>query len=367
MKDRPFTAEQHRVRRLREASEWVLRMQDGGRTEADVEEWLRWCSADPENFTTFETVQADWQDLGALRHIAAGSTSSSESEETGKSDANWTTPPPAGTPLGYRRLRLSPRIRLARAVAAIALIGIAGAAGVAMLWTQRHPEVQQNKAPIVATDMNRAQTLPDGSQVILRTESALNIDFQGAQRHIRLVSGEAYFNVRPDKSHPFVVNAGAIRVTDVGTRFDIRRGDGRIAVTVEEGVVRVTAVGAARQGLPSEWTVRSGYQFRYSAQRHAQLLSRVDVAKALQWRDGELAYVDEPLQSVVTDLNQYAAHKIRVADPAISAMRFTGTVFPTALHDWLRAVEQAYPITVRTASNGDIVLTARKGRRSFRQ
>ena len=56
-----------RVRRLSEAADWLLRLQALDRSEADHDEWLRWCDADPENFAAFERMQWKWQDLDALK------------------------------------------------------------------------------------------------------------------------------------------------------------------------------------------------------------------------------------------------------------------------------------------------------------
>jgi len=59
--------EEARLKRLQEASEWLVRMEDPGRTEEDVNEWLRWCYANPENLSAFETYQHDWHDLDVLK------------------------------------------------------------------------------------------------------------------------------------------------------------------------------------------------------------------------------------------------------------------------------------------------------------
>ena len=53
--------------RLSEASEWLLRLESAGRTEADDQAWLRWCDEDAGNFAAFEAVQRQWQNLDSLK------------------------------------------------------------------------------------------------------------------------------------------------------------------------------------------------------------------------------------------------------------------------------------------------------------
>lgn len=339
-----------RLRRLREAGEWLLRIQDPARTDADVDEWLRWCAADAENLAEFEKVQGDWRDLDALK-------------------ASRRTEPVSGTrrsadlPASCRRMpRPKPSVRRASGLRyAAAIAACAGAIGIAAVLIRDRQGAGHAPQQIVATDMNRAATLPDGSRVILHPETILRVDYNSLQRSLDLVAGEAYFKVRHDQAHPFVVQVGDISVSDVGTAFDVRRESDRTTVTVEEGVVRIAGDRWAKEGLPSAWPVKAGYQFTYSENRRAVMMAHVDVASALHWRDDELAYVSEPLGSVVDDLNRYAAHKIVIKDPAISNLPFTGTAFPDSLADWLDAIEQAYPVEVRNTPDGTIVLTARAG------
>lgn len=329
--------DESRLRRLREASEWLLRMQDRERTDSDVDGWLQWCAADPENFVEFEKVYGDWHDLDFLK---VGARARKEARRT-------------------RLLRFTkPRVIAASSVLAVAACASVIAFGV--LWGRHRQGTGNAPQRIFATDMNRAAMLPDGSRLILHPDSTVDIDYNRRRRTLVLVAGEAYFKVKHERSHPFVVRAGNVRVTDIGTAFDVRREKQVTTVTVEEGVVNVTMDGASQEGLPGALRLQAGYQLSYSDQRRGEVVSRVDVASALRWRDDELAYVREPLGSVVDDLNRYSVHKIVIDDAAVGRLPFTGTAFPDSLGDWLKAIQHAYPVHARRTPNGDIVLTMRK-------
>jgi transmembrane sensor len=247
--------------------------------------------------------------------------------------------------------RLLPFAAVAASVALVAL-------SVSLLTRERGLSVPGQQ--VAAAQTNRAATLPDGSRVILSAQTSLNVDFNGSRRNLDLSAGEAYFKVQHDRRHPFVVHAGDVSVTAIGTAFDIRRESNRVTVTVEEGTVEIAGSAFAKIGLPTTWRAEAGYQLTYSSNGRTAMITSVDTSSALQWRSGELAYVWEPLGAVVEDLNRYSEHKILIKEPAIAALHFTGTVFTASIGDWVKAVEQAYPVRADSTANGDIVLVQRQ-------
>ena len=65
-------------------------------------------------------------------------------------------------------------------------------------------------------------TLPDGTQVMINSESTLLYpqQFTGDSRCVYLV-GEANFKVRRDEAHPFIVKSADFQVTALGTEFNV--------------------------------------------------------------------------------------------------------------------------------------------------
>lgn len=320
------TSKDARLNRLEQASEWLLRMDNPARTEEDVNEWLRWCDEDSENIVAFEAFQRDWRDLDALRMEK----------------------PPVER---ESRRRLWAPVAVAACLALVAL-------AVILRWHERELSIPPQQ--VAATQTNRAATLPDGSRIILSAQTTINVDFNGSRRNLELSAGEAYFKVKHDRQHPFIVHAGDITVTAVGTAFDVRREPDGVTVTVEEGTVEIAGNVFAKKGLPTTWRAEAGYRLTYSSQGRTAMIASVDPASALEWRSGELAYVWEPLGAVVEDLNRYSEHKVIIKDPAIAELRFTGTVFTDSMGDWVKAIEQAYPVRADSAANGDIVLVERR-------
>ena len=348
MSQEELTGESARFKRLQQASEWLLRMENPDRTEEDVNEWLRWCDADPDNLAAFEAFQKDWRDLDALKASAGAQEAAPPANGVGDDLTRGADRRPIPR---VRRWGVLLPLGLAAGVALVAL-------AVSLLTRPRALPVPGQQ--VAATETNRAATLPDGSRVILSAQTSLNVDFNGPKRNLDLSSGEAYFKVQHDRRHPFVVQAGDISVTAVGTAFDVRREPNRVTVTVEEGTVEIAGSTFAKIGLPTTWRAEAGYQLTYSSGGRTAMISSVDTSSALKWRSGELAYVWEPLGAVIEDLNRYSQHKVIIKDPAIAGLRFTGTVFTASLGDWVKAIEQSYPVRADSAANGDIVLVARR-------
>ena len=353
------TSKDARLNRLEQASEWLLRMDNPARTEEDVNEWLRWCDEDSENLAAFEAFQRDWRDLDALK-VDAGA-GESVPASSGVNDDLILSEARKKALLEQETHRFSiSRVRRRTRLVPVAAAACLALAALAVLLLPHERELSIPRQQVAATQTNRAATLPDGSRVILSAQTSINVDFNGSKRNLELSAGEAYFKVKHDRQHPFIVHAGDISVTAVGTAFDVRREPDGVTVTVEEGTVEIAGNVFAKKGLPTTWRAEAGYRLTYSSQGRTAMIASVDTSSALAWRGGELAYVWEPLGAVIEDLNRYSEHKVIIKDPAIAELRFTGTVFTASLTEWVKAVEQAYPVRADTTANGDIVLVDRR-------
>jgi transmembrane sensor len=352
------TSKDARLNRLEQASEWLLRMDNPARTEEDVNEWLRWCDEDSENLVAFEAFQRDWRDLDALK---VGADANESATPSGLNDDLVLLESQRKALVEQETHRLSiSRVRRRKLMVPLAVAACLALVALAVILMPHESDPSIPHQQVAATQTNRAATLPDGSRVILSAQTSINVDFNGSKRNLELSAGEAYFKVKHDRQHPFIVHAGDISVTAVGTAFDVRREPDGVTVTVEEGTVEIAGNVFAKKGLPTTWRAEAGYRLTYSSQGRTAMIASVDTSSALQWRSGELAYVWEPLGAVVEDLNRYSEHKVIIQDPAIAELRFTGTVFTTALPDWVKAVEQAYPVRADSATNGDILLVERR-------
>lgn len=162
--------------------------------------------------------------------------------------------------------------------------------------------------------------LEDGSIAYLGADSAIEVSFVQGSRTIRLLSGEAYFEVEPDSGRPFRVEAGDVETTVLGTAFDVRMTAGGTSVAVNRGRVAVAASLAAEAlAAPLEagdWI-------------HVSKAGKVERGKDLTdlaggWRNGMLVVKDRSVGEVAETLARYYRGRIVLADSAIAGQRVTG-------------------------------------------
>lgn len=165
----------------------------------------------------------------------------------------------------------------------------------------------------------REMTLADGSTLLLNSGSAVALDYDGTHRGVRLLAGEAFFDVQPDASRPFEVRAGAALVRVVGTAFSVRRTDEGVSVAVLRGAVQVSAAGASDAPLllgPDDTAcVTDG---------KAESRGRVDADSQLAWRDGRFIFHERPLGSVVAALSRHQKGWVVMANDKLAALPVSG-------------------------------------------
>ncbi len=82
--------------------------------------------------------------------------------------------------------------------------------------------------------------LPDGSTVVLNEGSELtySIPYGNGQREVTL-TGEAYFDIKPNPDNPFIVHTGQVQTKVLGTAFNVNARKEKVVVTVTRGLVEV--------------------------------------------------------------------------------------------------------------------------------
>ncbi|WP_259070994.1 FecR family protein [Mucilaginibacter sp. X4EP1] len=136
------------------------------------------------------------------------------------------------------------------AAAAAAIVFIFG--GV-VLYNNLAGKTESNKAELVniTTQKITRITLADGSTVWLNAHTIFKYpkNFNGKLREVELTEGRAFFDVKHEDNHPFVVRTRTLNITVLGTSFDVRAyaREGMTKVNVITGKVGVTRPGHANE------------------------------------------------------------------------------------------------------------------------
>lgn len=201
------------------------------------------------------------------------------------------------------------------------------------------------------------ERLPDGSEVQLKDDAEIAVDFSAEFRRVRLVRGEAHFKVTKDARRPFLVEAGRVEVRAVGTAFSVQLAPDVVDVIVTEGTVRVrpeTTETDHAAGLPAEVTAgrRCTVAVAQGVARVADL-ARADAAERLAWRIPQLEFSRTPLAEVVALMNENADHasgtQLEIADPRLTPIKLTGFLRADNTAGLVRLLESNFNVSVERA------------------
>jgi transmembrane sensor len=256
----------------------------------------------------------------------------------------------AATPSSFPRRLGEARFWIPGVAVALAIILSVGA--VALRRAGYFPETFNT-----ATGQFRRVRLPDGSLASLNTRTTLEWTGSPNDRRVRLLRGEAFFDVVHESRRPFRILLAHSEVQVLGTRFDVyQKADGNVVVTVLSGTVSVEGLDQGADARPS-WTRRLGTneQIEYSP---VGLVGDVHAAVApdvVRWREGMIETQGEPLSKFVSDLSRYTAERIVIVDPRAASQDIGGVFSVRNVDATLARIARIAPVTV-THENGEVIL-----------
>ncbi len=194
----------------------------------------------------------------------------------------------------------------------------------------------------------------DGTKIELNTNTVLRAKMTTSERIVWLDRGEAYFQVRHDEAHPFVVISGNRRITDLGTEFVVRRDPKRFEVAVVQGRVWFDASGKKSESQTALLTrgdeaVVTGDRLTLGKQSERAL------QRQLSWRKGVLVFERVSLSEAAKEFNRYNARKIVFASPE-AADHMIGGAFPTTnVEAFTSAIQIAFGLHIENRKSEIVI------------
>ncbi len=197
-------------------------------------------------------------------------------------------------------------------------------------------------------------SLGDGSKIELNTGTLIRMAADGPQRKVWLERGEAYFQIKHNAAHPFVVVAGNRQVIDVGTAFAMRREPDRLQVTLTEGEARLEPVGIAHGAkalvlTPGDVAVATSGGIALTTRPVA------DVTDQLAWRHGLLAFDSTPLGDVAAEFNRYNRQKLLVVGADARSVEVGGHFRATNVEAFKRMARNILKLHVETHGDETVI------------
>jgi transmembrane sensor len=307
-------------RAAREAAMWFARLLDDDTPQSDYALFRTWLEADERNGQAYARLEKLW--------AAAGS----EIVPSHKSQSNKN-----------RSDRGVSRRGLLKATSAAILLTGAGVT----TWTLIGRADYSTGTGELKTVM-----LEDGSRVELSAASAISVDITASVRRIILHHGEAFFSVTEDSARPFIVQAGDVRATALGTAYSVGITSERTSVAVTEHTVRVDAGGRHIDlGEGDAIDVENGR------------LGATDTGEAgnrLAWRSRQLVFLARPLSEVITEVNRWRRGNLILRDPQLARRRITIVIDLKDIEGIDLTLEQGLPITLTSYTPLITLVSARK-------
>lgn len=300
-----------------QASLWYIRLREPGADEALREAHRLWLAADPLHAQAFAEAGLLW---GKLAEPVA--------RVRGEEQARWRS-----------------RRRVWQPLAAAACLVLALGGG--LLWQGGAVEDLRSDYH-TSVGQRQSVTLDDGSRIDLNTHSALAVNFSQGRREVRLLRGEAWFEVKKDPSRPFVVQLPHGTVTVTGTRFNVRLNEQQAIVSLAEGRVELDSAGQHAELLPSQQSCLDTSGLCATRAFDSQATSA--------WRQGQLVFYRTPLKDVIAELDRYHRGHVFIHGDALASLPVSGVFATASPESVLQALHDTLGVKVTRLGLGIVIL-----------
>ena len=294
--------------------------------EADI---CAWIEADPRHAVAFARAEAAWDASERLKSAAA----------------DITLPPLQPTLSEEDQRRLSRNIMVAAGVAILLFI-VAAIVTVRTYSGIEHFETGVGQMRDIA--------LEDGSTLHLNSDSEVEARFTSNGRKVRVLKGEASFEISHDPDRPFDVEARAAVIRAVGTAFNVRLRPLLVELTVTHGTVTVHSGDSPQQQV----VAGSGAVIQPRSIALTHLGPRL-IEQRTAWREQMVELDGETVEQAAGEFNRYRKTPILIGDTRVSALRIGGRFRTTDSREFLAALQTSLPVRAVDGEDGSVMLLYR--------
>lgn len=315
------------------AEDWLARLLSPECSASDHAAFEDWLAASPRN-------ALDYVEVERIHQLAAHLGSEPRQHDTKR-------PATLHAPARHRRRVWRPAL----AWAASLLLALGG--GFWLLTSYR------DEAPVqYATEIGKQRRvdLPDGSGLVLDTNTSVQVTYGHSQRRIELLSGRVQANVAHDSNRPFVVTSGVGSVRAVGTIFQVERRGEDTVVSVLEGRV---AVETQSKQASKALELHSLQQLTYDSSGNLGVPESMDRSAADGWTQGRLIFKEQRLADLVTEFNRYSRDQLILSEAGLGDIRVSGAFNANDQAGLLTALHQGWGLQAKHVAENQILLSAR--------
>lgn len=334
-----------------EAGDWVVKF-DRGFSEAEEAEFQAWLCQSQQNYDVFMTMAKRWDKMSDLSLL-----SNLFPEEPEKvSDKRFGNSMPMAMAASF-----------ATALCALAIL---------MAISVFDTTVEK----VYETSVGEHSTvnLPDGSQLILNTNSLVKVDYAQGYRLLTLERGEIHIDVAHDPSRPLSVQAGENVIQAVGTAFNIELYENnRFELIVTDGEVRIgdrelfkdqlfsstksiwsAADELAIVRLPEQaLAISEGQKMMFGVPDQAPVkLEEFEIEANLSWRQGNIIFNGHTLEDAIEEIGRYTSTRFEFVDEDLKQVRVAGSFRAGDISGLLNSLDETFNISSKRLGKEEIQL-----------
>ncbi len=340
-----------------EASDWFVLKTTSTLTEDQESAFENWLSTSPLHAETYFAFEKIWNDISLLPE----DTFSIESLSIEKTGSHEIKPPdnmlePASFPIWDKLYTwFFPKYAYgALASTCIVFIGL-------ILLFSTSPS-HEFSSYVTAKGEISDVILEDGSKVSLSANTQIDVSIERDQRNIKLVKGQAYFDVAPiindtGERIPFEISSGKMKIEVIGTEFEVHLRNKKAQVTVAEGIVDVGTSKSKKRIRLTE-----GQQLAIIGKQYDSFgdIVKSDPNTTSSWRKGRLTYRDAYLNEIVDDANRFHNGTITLGHKDLENLRVTTSFRIDQIKEMAFMLEQLLPVKVYEESDNRILILPKR-------
>lgn len=343
-----------------EAAQWVLLLEDTPKlSKKQIEDLNNWVSTSDVHRECLESMAQSWGEMDLLSEVMLP-------QEMRKPSLLTVIASHLLMPIMALHTLLSSVIKqsknLLRPVVAtpLLLMGLLG-----FIFVTQPVDTHNNVTISTHIGESKSHIMPDGSTLWLNSSTKIEVYYSDAFRRIKLLTGEAHFEVAKDASRPFEVYVNDRLVRAIGTAFSVHKVNDNIEVIVSEGTVELAVIDNTLVVIPDDFqqvniesnvkNVSNNNRFIPTQEQvppqparvkkvlgkltagqrisipveHENMsdvvkLDKSEVTRSLSWKEGKLVFAGESLEDVIQEITRHTKVKIDVLDPQLKSMRIGG-------------------------------------------
>ncbi|TCD05900.1 FecR family protein [Pedobacter frigidisoli] len=202
----------------------------------------------------------------------------------------------------------------------------------------------------------RVLILSDGTKVTINAASKLSYpaSFKDSIREVYL-KGEAFFDVKKDRLHPFVIHTGKMDIRVLGTAFNVKAyGNDKFSeTTLIHGSVQVTLTDRPKDRIILKPTEKLVVKYPDPVKKEtadvedmpnalpaiSYMQKKDNIVIETSWLQSKMIFKDEDFESLTNSLERQYGTKIQFQNMHLKDLRFSGVFEKESLTEVLSALQ----------------------------